>query len=1007
MTASEKLFRIEVGLRPDLPDPAANGLLSEFKVLGLEPPSRARTVRLFWVEAPLSKADLEPIARTLFADPITEAAAIDASVYAELEGGSDKPRRVEIARKPGVMDPVVASIRKALADRGVKAGHIATGRKYLFWGALSDEALRSASRRLLANESIEEIHLDAAAPVHRIQGAAKFELRSVPLAGKSDAELLEISRLGCLSLTVPEMQSIQARFGMLGRAPTDVELETIAQTWSEHCRHKTLRGIVNFSGPDGKKRYENLLKETIVRATETIDHADCLSVFKDNAGVVVFDKQWAVTFKAETHNHPSAIEPYGGAGTGIGGVIRDTLGTGLGAKPIANTDVFCFGMPDARFEDLPPGTLHPRRTMNGVVAGVRDYGNRMGIPTVNGAVHFDPRYTGNPLVYCGSIGLIPRDKIEKASRPGDLVVVLGGRTGRDGIHGATFSSIELTSESETVSSGAVQIGNAIEEKKVRDVLLQARDLDLFSCVTDCGAGGLSSAVGEMGEVTGADVNLDKVPLKYAGLSYCEIWISEAQERMVLAVPPEKWAALERLCESEDVEATVIGRFNSDGVLRLTYKGTKVGELAMEFLHGGLPKVERDAVWPPPDAQTSAARAPKRESGQTAVVETVHPDRLADEGPTPRTAGVAAGSRGLGEGAILRKILAHPTVASKEWIVRQYDHEVQGRTALKPLVGAQDDGPGDAAVITPVLGSTKGLAIANGLCPQFTELDPREMARLAVDEAMRNIVAVGGDPAHAFILDNFSWGKTSKPEQLGSLVLTCEGATEAAIAYGTPFISGKDSLNNEYSVNGKDISIPGTLLISAMAIVPDVRKCVTMDLKQPGNLLYMLGETREELGGSHFQLVSGRPCSNEVPRVNLELGRKTFFALHAAIQKGLLRACHDLSEGGLAVAAAEMAFAGGLGCQLHLEKLPMPESHVSIDAMLFGESPTRFLIEVAPDDQKAFEKALAGLPLGQIGYVMQEQFLTIDPAVGRVMERAQGIVHEPVAELKAAWQGAFK
>ena len=976
------LFRIEAGLRGELPDPAALGVLSEFRSLGLAPPERARTVRIFWIETDRPRKEVEAAARGLLADPVTETFAVDRPVYGEAPAGAGGPRSVEVVRKPGVMDPVVGSLRKALSDRGMAAGHIGTGRKYLFYGPVSDEALRLAGRRILANESIEELHVDRPAPVHRAAGEYRFRLRRVPLAGKNEAELEQLSRDGCLSLSIPEMRAVQKHFARLRREPTDVELETIAQTWSEHCVHKTLKGPVVLLGPGRRRRaYRSLLKETIVRATAKIAHPACLSVFKDNAGIVAFDDRWAVTFKVETHNHPSALEPYGGAGTGIGGVIRDTLGAGLGAKPIANTDVFCFGMPEARFEELPPGALHPRRIMAGVVAGVRDYGNRMGIPTVNGAVHFDPRYVGNPLVFCGSAGLIPRDQLHKAAQAGDLIVVIGGRTGRDGIHGATFSSIELSSESETVSSGAVQIGNAIEEKKVLDVLLQARDARLFHAVTDCGAGGLSSAVGEMGEETGAEVDLEKAPVKYAGLSYTEIWISEAQERMVFAVPPADWPAFERLCRAEDVEATVIGKYTSDRVLRLRYAGAMVAELEMEFLHSGLPRTEREALWEGPEVEVGAP---------------------AD-----------AGGSGAPPGDALKRILAHPTIASKHWIVRQYDHEVQGRTVLKPLTGQRDDGPSDAAVLTPLLGSTKGIALSNGLGPQFTDLDPKEMAKLAVDEALRNAAAVGGDPAQTFILDNFAWGNAAKPRQLGSLVLACEGAAEAAIAYGTPFISGKDSLNNEYSVNGRAIAIPGTLLISALSIVPDVRRCVTPDLKEAGDYLYVIGETREELDGSHFNLAltghplgaaSGRDSALKMPRVNLDLARKLFAALHGAIRQGLVRACHDLSEGGLAVAAAEMAIAGRLGCRLRSRCLPAPSgTRLDTRAALFSESPSRFLIEVEPGEAEAFERAFAGLPSARAGFVTAEPWLAIEAA-----EEADGewAVCEPIEALRQAWQGTL-
>ncbi len=424
----------------------------------------------------------------------------------------------------------------------------------------------------------------------------------MPLRDLDDAALEKLSRDGQLSLSLAEMRTIQVHFRELDRDPSDVELETLAQTWSEHCSHKTLKGRIDFIEEDGRVRhYDNLLKETIFGATQEIRRrlgADdwCVSVFADNAGVVYFNERFHVCFKVETHNHPSAIEPYGGANTGLGGVIRDPLGTGLGAKPICNTDVFCFAPPDTPPESLPPGVLHPLKVLKGVVAGVRDYGNRMGIPTVNGAVCFDERYLGNPLVYCGTVGLIPVDRCHKEPRDGDLIVALGGRTGRDGIHGATFSSLQLTAESEQVSGGAVQIGNAIAEKKLMDVLLQARDAGLYHAVTDCGAGGFSSAVGEMAENLGASVQLDRAPLKYAGLSYTEIWISEAQERMVLAVAPDQWPKLHKLCAGEDVEATVLGRFEATGRLRLSYQQQQVADLDMHFLHNGRPTVVRQATW---------------------------------------------------------------------------------------------------------------------------------------------------------------------------------------------------------------------------------------------------------------------------------------------------------------------------------------------------------------------------------------------------------------------------
>ncbi|MGB9595457.1 MAG: AIR synthase-related protein, partial [Candidatus Poribacteria bacterium] len=500
--------------------------------------------------------------------------------------------------------------------------------------------------------------------------SGKIKVQQIEILNASDEELQKISIEGILSLNLEEMRAIKNYFVQIGRNPTDVELETLAQTWSEHCVHKTFKGIIEYTEyENGREKSEiinSLLHTYLIRATRKLNKEWCLSVFSDNAGIIAFDEDYGVAFKVETHNHPSAIEPYGGSETGIGGVIRDTLGVGLGAKPIMNTDVFCFGPHDLPYDELPKGTLHPRRIFKGVVAGVRDYGNRMGIPTCNGAILFDRRYIGNPLVYCGNVGIIPRDKCHKKVNPGDLIVVIGGRTGRDGIHGATFSSIELADDSEVTSSSAVQIGNAIVEKKMTDTILQARDKGLYNAITDCGAGGLSSAVGEMGKDTGAKVYLEKVPLKYSGLAPWEIWVSEAQERMVLAAPPEKVDELLKVFTDEDVEATVIGEFTNNKKLHLLYDGETVADIDMEFVHDGIPKAKKKAVWKKP------------------TYEEPNFDDPFDLTP------------------YLLDILSSPNVASKEWVIRQYDHEVQGGSVIKPLQGASNDGPGDACIIRPLL-----------------------------------------------------------------------------------------------------------------------------------------------------------------------------------------------------------------------------------------------------------------------------------------------------------------
>jgi len=948
--------RIEVALKPGRPDGAGDAVVADAKHLGVAGIASCRTVRVFVLEADWGAPEARRAAAELLADPVVDAFKVDGPVLDEA-GASV----VEIVRRPGVMDPAAASIAKGLGLLKLPVKSVRTARKYVFRGPAGQKELRQLADKLLANAVIEETVFGTPQPAAPAQVGYEFKERLVPIREASDEALAELSRKMQLYLNLAEMQAIREEFRRLGRDPRDVELETLAQTWSEHCQHKTFRGLIDFEG----KRIENLLKSTVAASTRALDKPWCWSVFKDNAGVIEFDGDWGLAFKVETHNHPSAIEPYGGAGTGIGGVIRDIMGTGQGAKPIANTDIFCFGLPDARAEDIPAGALHPARIMRGVVSGVRDYGNRMGIPTVNGAVCFDERYTGNPLVYCGTLGLIKREDVEKAAKLGDLVVVAGGRTGRDGIHGATFSSSELDEKSEMVSSGAVQIGNAIEEKRLLDVQLAARDLGLYNAVTDCGAGGLSSAVGEMGESLGAEVDLDKVPLKYQGLSYTEIWISEAQERMVFAVPPNQVERFLAAFAAEDVEATVIGRFTGTGRLVLRYQGHQVCDLDMKFLHSGMPKVVRQAVSARPAFKDFAV--PARESYT----------------------------------AELLKVLAMPNVASKEWIVRQYDHEVQGATVLKPLVGPSRSGPGDAAVLAPLPAARKGVAIGCGCNPKYGDLDPYWMAASAIDEALRNVVAVGADPERTALLDNFSWGNTDKPDRLGALVRAAEACRDFALAFGTPFISGKDSLNNEYSAGGRNICIPHTLLVSAIGIVPELIRATTSDAKRAGDAVYIVGITADELGGSHFAACLGER-GGTVPRVDKKLAPQLFRKLHGAILASLVRACHDLSEGGLAVAAAEMCIGGELGMDLDAAKAPLLARSSMEDArVLFSESNSRFLVEVEPDKTARFEKWMAGLPVARLGQVTAGPDLVIKGAGAREVVRA------PWAELKQAWQGTFK
>ncbi len=945
------LWQIDILPAPGQDDVAGKSLQTEARDLGLGSNLTISAAHGFLLQGELTEADVRRAASLLLADSIVESTTIaqvgDPSLISP-RNGLDK--LLHVLPKPGVMDPVALSTLQALQDMSLPVEQVGTYRKY-WLSNLPEEQMQKLSQKLLSNDSIERV-ISGPLVIQRLDIGSTYQLQlhHVNIAQLDDEGLMKLSKQGQLYLTLPEMQTIQAHFAKLGRSPTDIELETIAQTWSEHCSHKTLAGRIAYSDENGTRQFNNMLKETIFKATQTI-RAElgkddwCVKVFSDNAGIVKFDDEYHVVFKVETHNHPSAIEPYGGANTGIGGVIRDPMGTGLGAKPFCNTDIFCFAPPDTDPASLPPGVLHPRRVMKGVVSGVRDYGNRMGIPTVNGAVFFDPRYLGNPLVYCGNAGLLPVNKVDKHARAGDWIVTVGGRTGRDGIHGATFSSAELTSESETISGGAVQIGNAITEKMVLDVLLQARDQDLYSAVTDCGAGGFSSAVGEMGEEIGAEVWLEQAPLKYDGLSYTEIWISEAQERMIFAVPPEKLDAMKKLCEAEGVEATVIGKFVGTGQLRLMYAGTEVGLLSMEFLHGGRPPVVRQATY---------------------------------QAPAVKPVQIKQMQQGDCESALLG-ILGSLNVASKHWIIRQYDHEVQAGSVVKPLVGPQCNGPSDAAVVRPRLNSRRGVVISCGMNPHYGDFDPYHMAASAIDEAVRNAVAVGADPERIAILDNFCWGNTERPETLGSLVRAALACHDVAVAWKTPFISGKDSLNNEFSWldssgQKQTIVIPSTLLISAMGQVADVSKCVTMDLKQSGNSLYLVGSTQNEFGGSHL-LMHLNQSGGQVPTVDLPRAKHTFTKVHAAIEAGFVRACHDLSEGGLAVALAEMSFAGHLGLDVDIAAAAAAAS-LSPSELLFAESNSRFVIEVVAGRESEFESVLSGVPCVKLGSVVSGPNCTV-------------------------------
>ncbi len=958
---------IEVFWRASQRDGRALDRAAQIAQIGIDRVRAVEVSDLTFIRGELSGADIERLATELLVDPIVEgyrrwSGSSIAALQAERAISRPGELAVEVGYRPGVTDPVAGHLLRRMETLGIGSVEaVATGTRYTFMGDLSERDLREIAEQILCNDVVQVYALGSLQPAFVPRADPSDEVEVVPLRNVDDDTLARMSVERVLFLSLEEMQAIRKEFRRLGRDPTDVELETLAQTWSEHCQHKTFKARIDFSCEGGIERVlpngdtvvlsqeqaiDGLLRTTIQRVTEKLDRTWVRSAFVDNAGILDFDDEYVISFKVETHNHPSALEPFGGANTGVGGVIRDVIG--VSGRPMANTDVLCFGPLDIDGNELPEGVLHPRRIARGVVAGIEDYGNKMGIPTVSGAILYDRGYVANPLVYCGCVGLARKGQHRRDPQPGDLCVALGGRTGRDGLHGATFSSTELTHETGQTVGSVVQIGDPITEKAMMEAVMRARDEELYHAITDCGAGGFSSAAGEMGRDVGVEVELSDVPLKYPGLRPWEIWLSEAQERMVLAVPPEHLSRMDEICQELDVELTVIGHFTGDGRLRVRCEGKTVADMDMDFVHEGWPRPTMRAEWTAP---------------------IVHQDEI-----TPADDLTAD----------LLRLLADPDVASKEGVIRRYDHEVQGATIVKPLVGAGEDGPSDAAVLSPwETEGWRGVALGCGINPRYGQIDPYAMAWAVVDEAMRNVVAVGGDPDHTALLDNFCWGNPALPDRLGSLVRAAEGCHDAAMAYGTPFVSGKDSLNNEYvGSQGEKRAIPPTLLISSLSVMADVRQAVTMDLKQPGDLLYMVGETRAELGGSLYSALCGT-VGTETP-APVPDGIETMRAMHRAISGGLVRACHDLSEGGLAVAAAEMAIAGRLGVTLDLASLPRSADVETDAAALFSESSARFLVEVAPEASAAFEQTLSGRPLAPVGRVVEEEALRVRGLEGSVV-----------------------
>lgn len=984
----QSVTNLVVSPLPRVRDARGEALLRSLQADPRCPVERAAIASLYTIRSSLSMRDLEAARRVLFTDGVVEESRWDSR--------PPTPCRwiVQVGMLPGVTDNVGRTALRGLEDMlgHPIEGEVYTSSLYLLEGALDFNEVDCLVQDFLANPLVHQWRITPA--VDWRDGPEAFlpppvagtnqppRVGSISLDLEDDA-LLRLSQEGLLALNLAEMKAIQGYFGNsqrqarrrdygIGATPTDVELETLAQTWSEHCKHKIFQSTIEYEDEHGARTtIQSLFKRYIVAATEEIgQRVDWLrSVFHDNAGVVSFNDEWNLVMKVETHNTPSALDPYGGAITGILGVNRDPFGTGMGCRLLFNTDVLCFAPPDYSHR-LPGRLLHPRRIFEGVHRGIKDGANQSGIPDVNGAVVFDARFSGKPLVFCGTGGLMPariggEPAHLKEARAGDYVVMVGGRIGKDGIHGATFSSMELD---ETSPASAVQIGDAITQKNMFDMLLEARDQRLYRCITDNGAGGLSSSVGEMARFSnGCELHLERAPLKYPGLDPWEILVSESQERMTLAVPPSRLERFMALAARREVEATVLGTFTDTGLFHVRYDGQTVALLEMDFLHDGLPEMCLQAHWQPPRHEEPDFTCP--------------PDLTAS----------------------LLQLLGRFNICSKEWVIRQYDHEVQGTSVVKPLVGAHDDGPGDAAVLRPLPDSMEGVIVANGICPRYSDIDTYHMAANAIDEAIRNVIAVGGCLGHVAGLDNFCWpdpvlgpGTPDGPYKLAQLVRANQALYDCCTAYGVPCISGKDSMKNDYQAGNVKISVPPTLLFSVIARMPDVGRAVTMDAKQAGDLVFILGETRDELGGSEYYAMHGA-IGNRVPRVDTQGARSLYEALAEAMDRGLVNACHDCSDGGFAVAAAEMAFAGGLGMNLDLRSMPRASEVTRNDTLLFSETASRFVVTVPPAHGELFRNKMPDGACGNIGVVRQDPSFAVTGLGGEV------VLASTIYELKDAWQ----
>lgn len=970
------IFRVEIGLKNGVPDARARKAMEKVKsFLGVDL-SSCCTRDVYKVNADIAESAAEKVCRA-YTDPV-----VSESALGRLTPPEEFDWVMEIGFKPGVTDNVGRTARNALQDVLARSldwrEQVYSSVQYFIGGEISREELLSIGRNLLANTLIQTISVhsheewlasdvDLKEPL--FEDCHEAEVKTIELPD-NDAALMRISREGILSLSIDEMRAIRehylredirakrAELGLPGW-PTDVELECIAQTWSEHCSHKIFAAQVDYEDMETGEREEinSLFKSFVMASTERIaENVDWLvSVFTDNAGIIKFDDKTNLAYKVETHNSPSALDPYGGAMTGIVGVNRDPMGTGMGCELLSNVWGYCLGSPF--FEgNLPEGLMHPRRIRDGVHSGVIDGGNQSGIPWSRGFECFDERYLGKPLVYCGTLGSTPvkvgdRPSERKEIAVGDLIVMVGGRIGKDGIHGATFSSEELRTES---PAQAVQIGDPLTQRKMYEFLMEAREKGLYRCITDNGAGGISCSFGEMGEYSGGcDCELAKAPLKYEGLQPWEILLSEAQERMTVAVPPEQRDQLAELARKRDVEIAFMGTFNDKGDYTIRYNDRIVGSLDMDFLYeSGCPTLKIPARWKKPDLAGPKVGS-QREYGKTLV-----------------------------------RLMADLNLCSREYKSRMYDGEVKGLSVVKPFVGVNSDVPSDATVMRIAYDSNRGAVLSEGINPWFSDLDTYHMTTSVIDEAVRKVIAVGGSLDRIAILDNFCWPDPVESEKtpdgaykMAQLVRSNKALYDLSTAYGVPPISGKDSCKNDSVRGGRKISIPPTLLISAVGQIEDLRKAVTVDFKRSGDAILMIGETGDEMGASALyrflakEQGAPRNYGGRVPRVAPERGLKTYRAMNKALERELLHSSTSPAKGGLAVALTLAAIGGQLGADIDLSEVP-GASDLDDLKILFSESNSRFIISCDPAKQSEIEELFADLPTSRIGTVVERKSLHV-------------------------------